>query len=198
MAEYSESPTSSSLLERLRCQGGDKDWQAFFGKYSPRIYRWCSDQGLSDADAQDATQKVFVRLLDALKKFHYDPAKGKFRGWLHQITNYAIVDVLRDRGRAGGRGIGEIGVPSPMANVPDGSDLIAEWEQMMLVEEADARLRDAVNPWHWEAFVLAKEQNKSPEEIAERLKKTLNAVRVALHRLLHERKRIIAELNDCA
>jgi RNA polymerase sigma factor (sigma-70 family) len=197
MTDYSETKTSSSLLERLRCQGGDRDWEEFFSKYSPRIYRWCGEHALPDADAQDATQKVFLRLLDGLKKFHYDPAKGKFRGWLHQITKYAIMDVLRDRGRAGGRGTGDASATDPLANVPDGSDLIAEWEQMMLIEEAEARLRDTVNPWHWEAFLLVKEKNKTPEEIAESLKKSLNSVRVALHRVLHERKRIIAELDGC-
>ncbi|NLE37977.1 MAG: sigma-70 family RNA polymerase sigma factor [Pirellulaceae bacterium] len=198
MAEYSESQTSSSLLERLRCQGGDADWEEFFSRYSPRIYHWCSGRGLSDADAQDATQKVFVRLLDALKRFHYDASKGKFRGWLHQITKYAIGDVLRERGRAGGRGTGEPGADDPLANIPDRSDLIAECEQMMFLEEAEARLRDRVNPWHWEAFVLAKQQNKSPEEIAVLLKKSCNSVRVALHRTLRERKRIMGDLDDCA
>jgi RNA polymerase sigma factor (sigma-70 family) len=197
MAEYSVSQTSSSLLERLRCQGNDRDWGEFFEKYSPLIYSWCSDRGLPDADAQDATQKVFVRLMEAIKKFHYDPAKGKFRGWLHQIANYAVIDVLRERSRTRGRGTGEPDVPDALADVPDGTDFIAEWEQMMLIEEAEARLRDTVNPWYWEAFVLAQEKGKSPEEIAGLLRKTCNAVRVALHRLLHERKRIIAELNAC-
>jgi RNA polymerase sigma-70 factor, ECF subfamily len=197
MAEYSESQTSSSLLERLRCQGDDRDWEEFFDKYSPRIYSWCSARGLPDADAQDATQKVFLRLMDALKKFHYDPAKGKFRGWLRRITKYAIMDVLRERSRGRGRGTGEPDAQDELANVADGSDFIAEWEQMMLIEEAEARLRDTVNPWYWEAFILAQEKNKSPEEIAGLLKKTANAVRVALHRLLHERKRIIAELDAC-
>jgi RNA polymerase sigma-70 factor (ECF subfamily) len=47
----------------------------------PRIHGWCRHSGLQEADAQDVTQTVLLKMLGAMQGFRYDPAQ-KFRGWL--------------------------------------------------------------------------------------------------------------------
>jgi len=70
----------------LRNDPGDQSaWSAFVDRYGPQIHAWCLRWKLQDADAQDITQMVLLKLVRHLPDFAYDPSRS-FRGWLHTLT----------------------------------------------------------------------------------------------------------------
>jgi RNA polymerase sigma-70 factor, ECF subfamily len=82
--------TQSSLLIRIREPANAEAWKTFVDLYTPLIYRYCRKRGLQDADARDAAQEVLSRVIGAIRKFEYDPARGRFRGWLGLLTRQAL------------------------------------------------------------------------------------------------------------
>jgi hypothetical protein len=70
MGNGAVSGTRLSLLSRLRKDPQDSSaWDEFVGRYGPRIEAWCRRWGLQEADVQDVTQTVLVRLATKLRGF---------------------------------------------------------------------------------------------------------------------------------
>src|SRR5258708_2989526 len=82
--------TSMTLLARITRADDADAWSLFVGVYTPLIYKYCRKRGLQDADANEVTQNVMVQVSRVIGRFRYDPAKGKFRGWLGLLTRQAI------------------------------------------------------------------------------------------------------------
>ena len=82
MSATDNMPTSTTLLRRLR-DPADKDaWGAFAENYGRHIYAWCRRWHLQEADAEDVTQGLLVKIPTKMRSFHYDPKVGSFRAWL--------------------------------------------------------------------------------------------------------------------
>ncbi len=77
--------TSGTLLERLRNPNEQEAWSRFAELYTPLLYYWLRRMGLSDADAADLIQEVFLVLVAKLPSFNYRK-DGTFRGWLRTLT----------------------------------------------------------------------------------------------------------------
>src|SRR4051794_28567331 len=81
--------TRISLLTQLRQNPSDQaGWDAFVESYGRHIYRWCRQWKLQDADAQDVTQDVLVKLSQKLHAFAYAPSRS-FGGWLKTVAPHA-------------------------------------------------------------------------------------------------------------
>ncbi len=191
VSEQTESRTSASLLDRLRCGDDQHDWLEFVAKYDGLIYHWCRTQGLEDADAQDATQEVLLRLMRGLKTFHYDPRRGKFRGWLRQTTRFAVRTIHRQNARPDRAG-GVVAGAEPLECVPDAKQLGDLLFERLCIEEAEAYALADANPWHAQAYRLAK-AGVPRAEIAECVNQTPNAVNVALHRIVKKLRQWLNE-----
>src|SRR5262245_46428727 len=101
MSSVVDSSTSPSLLRRVAQGPTDQAACAcFVERYAPRIYGWCRQWGLQEADAQDVTQDVLLLLAEKMRTFNYAPA-GSFRGWLRALTHHAWLKFLARRRRAG-------------------------------------------------------------------------------------------------
>jgi RNA polymerase sigma factor (sigma-70 family) len=162
--------TSNSLLVRLR-QGADQTaWAEFVRRYGQQIYRWCRGWGLQEADAEDVTQTVLVKLTEKLRTFCYDPARS-FRAYLKTLTHYAWCDFLELHKRPGA-GSGDTVMLQTLQTVEARDDLVeklnAEFDQELL-EEATERVRRRVEPHTWEAFRLTAVEGLSGAEAAARL-----------------------------
>src|SRR5260370_15299444 len=84
--------TCVTLLTRLREDPSDQaGWEEFVGRYGRHIYRWCRQWKLQDADAEDGTQNILVKLTQKLRTFTYDPSRG-FRGWLNTVAHHTWRD----------------------------------------------------------------------------------------------------------
>src|SRR6516225_5806213 len=104
--------TRVTLLARLRLDPTDQAaWEVFVERYGRHIYRWCRKWKLQDADAEDVTQDILVKLARNLRAFAYDPSRS-FRGWLKTLAHHAWRDFVdsprRAQADAGGSQVGEL------------------------------------------------------------------------------------------
>jgi RNA polymerase sigma-70 factor (ECF subfamily) len=178
MDSSSASHTSPTLLGRLRQDPTDQAaWAQFVERYGRRIYTWCRQGGLQEADAEDVTQMVLVRLAERMRNFAYDSSKS-FRGWLRTLTRHAWSDFVQARQR-GGRASGDSDTVASLHSVPARDDLVARLEEQFdqeVYEEATARVRLRIEPATWEAFRLLVVEGLSGAEAARQLNRTVAAV----------------------
>jgi RNA polymerase sigma factor (sigma-70 family) len=148
------SKTDVTLLARLRHDPKDQAaWGDFVARYGPKILDWCRRWGLQQADAQDVTQEVLLKLNRLMVTFVYDPA-GSFQAWLKTLAHHAWRDFVAQRRRAG-RGNSKMVafLECPQAGADLAEDLQDEFRLEML-DRAIARVRPRVASRAWDAFRL--------------------------------------------
>jgi RNA polymerase sigma-70 factor (ECF subfamily) len=91
--------TSLTLLGGLRVYDDRQAWGRFMTLYLPMIQVWARRFGLSSDNAEELTGRLLTKLVEALPKFEYDPAKGTFRKWLKTVTQRELATFARERGR---------------------------------------------------------------------------------------------------
>ena len=92
--------TPKTLLQKIadRTQGNDcVEWAAFVELYAPPLMRFVRLQspGMSEADAEDVVQDVFIRLVDVLRERKIDRNRAKFRAYLASMTRHLLIDRYR-------------------------------------------------------------------------------------------------------
>lgn len=146
-----DSHTSATLLGRLRQVPPDQAaWARFADRYGRKIYGWCRQWKLQEADAEDVTQGVLLKLAEKMRGFEYDPARS-FRAWLKTVTRHAWLDACGPRPAAAG---GSQAVER-LQTVEAREDLVRRLDEEFdreLLDEASARVRERVAPKTWEAF----------------------------------------------
>jgi RNA polymerase sigma-70 factor, ECF subfamily len=79
---------------------GDEEAIAeLYKSYFPRVYRYMLARTGNVGDAEDLTEDVFIRVLDALERFEWRQAP--FSAWLFRIAHNAIVSHQRRDGARG-------------------------------------------------------------------------------------------------
>jgi RNA polymerase sigma-70 factor (ECF subfamily) len=171
MSRDSVLSTSASLLARLRVGETDEPaWAEFVRRYGRLIHGWCRHWRLPEADAEEVTQAVLVKLAEKMRDFRYDPARS-FRAYLKTLARYAWCDFLEARRRPGA-GSGDTDVLRALEAVEAGDDLVrrlGEQFDLELLAEARDRVRQRVEPQTWEAFVLTAVDGLSGADAAGRL-----------------------------
>ena len=85
-------------LDRLVAQakeGSSEAFGAIFDAYAGPIHRFIASRVNRPSDAEDLTQLVFVKALEALPRYE---ARGvPFGGWLFRLARNAIIDQVRTR-----------------------------------------------------------------------------------------------------
>jgi RNA polymerase sigma-70 factor (ECF subfamily) len=164
-------PTSRTLLGRLARVPADQEaWAEFARRYGERIYGWCRGRRLQEADAEEVTQQVLVKLAVRLQTFTYDPSQS-FRAWLQKVVLNAWRDFLDSRHhREAAAGDSEVLDMLESAQARDElvADLDAEFERELL-DEAMARVKARVQPHTWDAFRMLALENRPGAEVATRL-----------------------------
>jgi RNA polymerase sigma-70 factor (ECF subfamily) len=162
--------TRVSLLTQLRQDPSDQSgWEEFVERYGRHIYRWCRRWKLQDADAEDVTQDILVKLTRKLRAFAYDPSRS-FRGWLRTVAHHAWRDFVDGR-RHPQPATGDSQVEELMLTLEARDDLAQKLEQafdLELLEAAKARVRLRVAPHTWEAFRLLALEGLPVAEVAAR------------------------------
>ena len=185
MEPSSSARTSASLLARLgRSPSDGMAWEEFVRRYQPRIAQWCRHWGLQEADAQDVTQNVLLRLAEKMRTFVYDPSRS-FRAWLKTLTHHAWSDFQEARRRPG-LGSGDSQVALLLDSVEAREDLVRRLEEEFdreLLEEAMLRVRLRVQPQTWQAFALTALEGLSGAEAGERIPMSVGQVFVAKRRV---------------
>src|SRR4051812_1898453 len=92
-----ETHTSVTLLGRLRQFPTDQNaWMLFTERYGRKILAWCRQWNLQEADSEDVTQTVLLKLADKMKTFDYDATKS-FRAWLKTVARRVLSDYCDSR-----------------------------------------------------------------------------------------------------
>jgi RNA polymerase sigma-70 factor (ECF subfamily) len=183
MGRISDSGTGTTLMQLLQEPGNPRAWSAFVDRYGPRIFGWCRRWNLQQADAENVTQEVLVKLYEKLQL--YEPAKGGFRAWLKTVTQHAWTDYLRSQAR-GGLGEGGTAMLNQLHTVAAREDLVKELEEEFdheVLEAAKTRVQLRVAPNTWQAFVLLAVEGKSGAEAATELGMSVSGVFVARRRV---------------
>ncbi len=90
--------TSHTLLTALKGNDSGESWLRFINYYEPMLLAWAKKRGLDDARAREAISDVYLKLIEHLPKFVYDPDQ-RFRNWLRTILEHSIVDMVRRHGK---------------------------------------------------------------------------------------------------
>lgn len=103
---WSYPETSATLLRTLReARSGvdDAAWARFVDMYGPVVHHLVRllSPGISAADADDAVQDVFVKLVGVLRSGAYDASKGRFRTYLSAIARRLLIDRYRSAAARG-------------------------------------------------------------------------------------------------
>lgn len=183
--------TRVSLLTRLRHQPSDQaGWDEFVERYGRHIYRWCRQWKLQDADAEDLTQSILLKLTQKLRAFAYDPSRS-FRSWLKTVAHHAWRD-FEDSRRRGQQAVSDSGGQELMLALEARDDLVQRLEEafdLELLEVAKIRVRLRVAPQTWEAFRLTALEGLPVAEVAARVGLKVAMVYVAkskVQRMLRE------------
>jgi RNA polymerase sigma-70 factor (ECF subfamily) len=192
-----ESKTRVTLLGRLGSDHYDSEaWSEFVEHYGRKIHAWCRVWGLQDADAQDVTQHVLLKLAARFRDFRYEPSRS-FRAWLKTLTHHAWQDYLKARGRPG-LGSGDTSVLDLVANVEAREDLAVHLQEAFdqeLLDEAMARVRLRIEPRTWDAFRLLVLDDWSGAQAARHLGMKVATVFVARSKVLRMIREEVARLD---
>jgi RNA polymerase sigma-70 factor (ECF subfamily) len=190
--------TRPSLLVRIRDAEDDESWRTFVDLYAPLIYRYCRLRGLQDADAADVGQEVLAQVAQTIRRFEYQPERGRFRDWLGTVTRNKVARFLEVQGRPA-RGVGGTesdGVLDALGAPGGDSAWDAEFHAHVL-RTALTRIRPRVEPATWDAFQRVWIDGQAPLQAARELGIPIDAVYLAKSRMLRRlRDEVVAIAED--
>lgn len=182
MTEFPD--TQSLLLTNIQSLENREAWSEFVQIYRPVIYRMARRRGMQDADAQDVSQEVLVRISKFIDR--WEPQAGiRFRHWLRKVASNAIVTALtkvKPIGTVDGSVADHI-----LADTPEISSAQSELDNECFRERylrAATIVRVDVSPVTWAAFEQTVVQGRSCEEAAESLGRSLGTIYAARSRIL--------------
>ncbi len=162
-------------------------WRRLVALYTPLLLSWARRHGVSEHDAADLVQEVFVALIQTLPTFQYDRRRGQFRNWLRTL----LLNKLRDRKRRTAREEKALEQLVAEAEAADGAT--AFWEDVYrqeLYRRALQLLQNDFAPATWKAFWETVVQGRPAADVARELETTENAIYAGrfriLRRLRHE------------
>ena len=174
------SNTSATLLALLRQMPPNQAaWSQFTERYGRKIYAWCRQWNLQEADAEDVTQAVLMKLAEKMQSFEYDSTRS-FRGWLKTVARHAWSDFWSSR-----KAVVAAGGSQALENlqaVAARDDLFRRLDDEFdreLLDEAMARVRLRVTPRTMEAFERTALQGQSGADAGEALGMKVATVFVA-------------------
>lgn len=93
-----EARSDRPLVDAARA-GDERAVAELYNAYFPRVYRYMLARAGNVGDAEDLTEEVFIRVLDALGRFEWREAP--FSAWLFRIAHNAIISHQRRNGARG-------------------------------------------------------------------------------------------------
>lgn len=180
------SETSISLLDRLRHNAAEADWQRLVDLYTPLIRGWLRRHAPALREADDLVQDVLTVVVRRIGEFEHQRT-GSFRRWLRTIT----VNCLRDhwkRQRHRPQGTGDSDFLEMLQQLEDPDSRMSRlWDEehdrhvtQRLLQLVRARFETST----WRAFERVALEGATPDEVAAELGVTVNAVFIARSRVL--------------
>jgi RNA polymerase sigma-70 factor (ECF subfamily) len=183
--------TSASMLLRLRADGTlDRQvgWNDFSKMYGSVIAGFARNAGAKPQEVDDILQDVMLGFFKQSRVFEYDPAKGRFRGYLKRIT----LNAIRDRYR---RKRPSVGLPESYDPPAGESELNAAWDREWtehLLRRALEKVKTNIQPKTLEAFERYGVRGEPVASVAKDLDMSEASIRHAKMRVLDQMRQEIA------
>jgi RNA polymerase sigma-70 factor (ECF subfamily) len=193
MTEFPE--TRATLIANVKSPENRQAWEEFVVIYRPAIYRIARRRGLQDADAQDLTQNVLVRVAAAIDRYEQQ-AGVRFRHWLRRITGNLILSFLTRKPEdlaAGGTAVHDLLSERPGEFPEFEQELSTECMREQYLRAA-AIVRSDVNAETWQAFELTVIQGISCDEAALTIGKSIGTVYAARSRIIKRLREQIEQM----
>ncbi len=193
--------TSASLLARLHHWDDHSAWDEFHRRYRKLILGLARGGGLSPEEAEEVTQDVLREIAERIATFESDPARGRFRGWLMNLTRWRIADKRRRRSKLTYQPLAtdDPAVPAPADSLPAPDDTLEreerEWQQHLLDLALD-RLAASANPKQLQAFQLYKLQHWPADQVTRAMGLSKEHLHVIAHRFTRRLKEEIERLKE--
>ena len=197
---------SSSLLVRVQAMQPDA-WARLVEVFSPIVYRWARQSGLTASDSADVAQDVFVAVAKNVSNFERQKQKASFRSWLATITRNRVRDCFRGKkkhpvGFGGTEGL------QMLHNVPDQDEIgrsepsDQDLEKSISLHSLDQRLparvlelvKSGCGEQTWNAFWATVVMGDSAADVAARLGISVTSVYQAKSRILRRLRKRMSEL----
>jgi RNA polymerase sigma-70 factor (ECF subfamily) len=197
LSRSNEIPTRPSLLLLLRDAQNAQAWEQFVDIYAPLVHGFCRRRGLQEADAADVAQETMTAVAQAIRKFEYDPGKGKFRNWLLTVVRSKFNNFVAHQRRQ----------PEPV----EVSTLELQLDQTAAATETTGweddyyrrifqwgaeRIRREFSESTWQAFWRTGVEARDGKEVAEALGLSIGAVYAAKSRVIARLKEEIRNVDE--
>ena len=158
--------TSPSLLLRIKNRKDVEAWQEFFDLYSPLLYAYARERGLSHDDAEDIRSSCYETIVQRIGDFEYDKSNTGFRAWLRTMVSRRVIDLFRKRKMPNAES-------SDLRQLDDGESTLDEiWEKNWRLHHLRycvSQVSKRVQPTTFEAFQLLTDQAMSVEQVCEKM-----------------------------
>ena len=178
MDQYSTRP---SLLLRIRDRKDADSWAEFFDLYSPLLYAYARDRGLTHEDAEDIRASCYETIVKRIGEFEYQEQKTGFRAWLRTMVNRRVVDLYRKKKIPNAES-------SDLRNLEDNDVSDDElWERNWRLHHLRycvAQVGKRVQGSTFEAFKLLTEEGLEPAQVSKRMQMNVDQVYKIKSRML--------------
>jgi len=188
--------TRQTLLLRLKADSPGREiaWREFYRCYAPIIGGFARNMGVRPEDVADVTHDVLLGFFAVSPKFVYDPARGRFRGYLKTCVWRVFQKKFGKRLRVDGRPVEEID--------PGDSHVDATWNDVWDRERLQAaleivRTRYMARPDKartFRAFEMYALLDSSAEDVARELEISVESVHQAKSRVSKAIRAALAEI----
>lgn len=183
--------TQPSLIARVRNADDQSAWREFDRKYRDLILHYARARGLQPADVEDIRQITMTNLARGMRRFDYDPKKGRFRSYLGIVVRNAISQYFR-RPEVSARALDTAVLATTEAEEEAGTDEL--WEQEWVRHHyrlAMKTVRETFEPRSVDMFdrLLAGER---VEAVAAEFDTTTQALHKVKQRIRNRLKELIA------
>lgn len=187
--------TRATLLIRLNQTGPEREvaWSAFHDLYAPVISGFARRMGARGDEVEDLVQEVLKAFFCVTPEFTYDPAKGRFRGYLKTCVWHKLSELRRRRRPEllGAREVDDIAVDAVWDDV---------WETEKLGRAlAVVRERYSINAERqrtFRAFEMCALLERPVEQVAAELGLSAQSVRAARSRVSKAVREAFEGLDD--
>ncbi len=166
--EHSE----KKIVERAR-SGDQEAFGQLYQQYYQPIYRYVFYRVNHQQDAEDLTEKIFLKAWERLPGYRGD---ASFKSWVYRIAHTIVIDHYRTRKR-----------PLPLNEASSLADGRPDFETTLMAQEKIERLKaimSRLSPLDQQVLTLRFINGLSTGETAQILGRTIGSVRVLQHRAL--------------
>jgi len=167
-------------------------WASFRSRHAPVIAGFARRCGAGAQDIDDIIQDVMAGFFKASGDFDYDPARGRFRGWLKTAAVRAAVRIKGKNLRFGGVPLDEV-KELELAVDPLWNDI---WERQLVSRALQQLKETSGDTLAFRAFEQYALLDRSAEEVATELGTSVDNVHQAKTRITRRLRDLVARLRE--